>query len=79
MTNRSFLTSLLLLTCLSVLAQTNPSVFENLKFRFIGPEGNRTIAIAGVPGDPMINLYRCRLGRIMENDRWRTQMGSDFR
>ena len=36
-------------------AQIDPQIFSELEFRFIGPEGNRTIAISGVPGDPMIN------------------------
>src|SRR5262245_46695151 len=30
-------------------------VLEDLKFRYIGPEGNRVSAIAGVTGDP--NVY----------------------
>ncbi|HVR08668.1 MAG TPA: glycosyl hydrolase, partial [Thermoanaerobaculia bacterium] len=29
--------------------------FGALKFRYIGPEGNRVSAVAGVPGDP--NVY----------------------
>src|SRR5579864_1875705 len=29
--------------------------FDGLKFRFIGPPGNRVSAVAGVPGDP--NVY----------------------
>src|ERR671933_565374 len=31
------------------------SVFKALKYRYIGPEGNRTDAVAGVKGDP--NVY----------------------
>src|SRR6202035_2630459 len=29
--------------------------FDGLKFRFIGPPGNRVSAVVGVPGDP--NVY----------------------
>ena len=32
-----------------------PDAYAQLKFRYIGPVGNRIIAIAGVPGDP--NVY----------------------
>ena len=32
-----------------------PDSYKQLKFRYIGPVGNRVIAIAGVPGDP--NVY----------------------
>ncbi|MGB5509511.1 WD40/YVTN/BNR-like repeat-containing protein, partial [Robiginitalea sp.] len=54
----------------SGLAQTEASVFENLKFRFIGPEGNRAIAIAGVSGDPMINYIGAASGGL-----WKTTDG----
>jgi photosystem II stability/assembly factor-like uncharacterized protein len=38
-------------------AQTKPAAgpYAGLKYRFIGPPGNRTSAVAGVPGDP--NTY----------------------
>ena len=52
---------------LSTYAQTDASVFENLNFRFIGPEGNRTIAIAGVPGNPMITYIGAASGGL-----WKT-------
>ena len=54
----------------SALAQSDSSIFENLKFRFIGPEGNRAIAIAGVPGDPMINYIGAASGGL-----WKTTDG----
>ena len=50
--------------------QTDSSVFSNLKFRFIGPEGNRAIAIAGVPDDPMINYIGAASGGL-----WKTTDG----
>ncbi|MDN5200033.1 glycosyl hydrolase [Fulvivirgaceae bacterium BMA10] len=43
---------------------------DSLKFRFIGPEGNRAIAIAGVPGDPMINYIGAASGGL-----WKTTDG----
>lgn len=33
----------------------SPDIFKQLKFRHIGPPGNRVSAVAGVPGDP--NVY----------------------
>jgi hypothetical protein len=34
--------------------EINPDIYKQLKYRFIGPQGNRVIAVAGVPGDPGI-------------------------
>ncbi len=61
------LNSLFFLAFSSVFAQTDASVFDKLDFRFIGPEGNRTIAIAGVPGDPMITYIGAASGGL-----WKT-------
>jgi hypothetical protein len=41
-----------------------------LKWRFIGPEGNRTDAIAGVPGDPNIYYAGAASGGV-----WKTTDG----
>lgn len=46
------------------------SDFDRLNFRFIGPEGNRAIAIAGVPGDPMVNYIGAASGGL-----WKTTDG----
>ncbi len=32
----------------------DPGLFRQLEYRFIGPPGNRMIAVAGVPGDPNV-------------------------
>ena len=48
----------------------NAEELDNIKFRFIGPEGNRTIAIAGVIGDPMINYIGAASGGL-----WKTSDG----
>lgn len=64
------LLSFSLLNIVSLFAQLNPKLFENLNFRFIGPEGNRTIAIAGVPGDPMVNYIGAASGGL-----WKTTDG----
>ncbi len=51
-------------------AQVDNTVFKNLNFRFIGPEGNRAIAVAGVPGDPMISYIGAASGGL-----WKTTDG----
>jgi len=62
--------SLLILTPFAIFSQVDASVFSNLKFRFIGPEGNMAIAIAGVPGDPMTNYIGAASGGL-----WKTTDG----
>ncbi len=51
-------------------SQIDNAVFKNLNFRFIGPEGNRAIAVAGVPGDPMISYIGAASGGL-----WKTSDG----
>ncbi len=70
MKNNLLLVPLLFLIYVSTFAQADTSVFDHLKFRFIGPEGNRAIAIAGVPGDPMINYIGAASGGL-----WKTTDG----
>jgi hypothetical protein len=36
-------------------ALADSAIFSQLRYRYIGPTGNRVIAVAGVPGDP--NVY----------------------
>ena len=35
-------------------SRINPDVYAQLRWRHIGPEGNRVSAVAGVPGDPLV-------------------------
>jgi len=44
--------------------------FGSQRFRFIGPEGNRAIAIAGEPGNPMVNYIGAASGGL-----WKTENG----
>jgi photosystem II stability/assembly factor-like uncharacterized protein len=51
------------------LAQTptlNPDVYKQLKFRYIGPVGNRIIAIVGLPGNPSIYYAGAASGGIFK-------------
>jgi len=38
------------------------TLFNQLHFRFIGPDGNRAIAVAGVPGDRNISYVGAASG-----------------
>lgn len=59
---------LLLLSSFSSSAQSlSDKPFQNIKFRFIGPEGNRAIAVAGVPGNEDISYIGAASGGL-----WKT-------
>ena len=45
--------------CTALLAQApaarpGADVYSRLRWRYVGPEGNRTDAVAGVPGDSLV-------------------------
>ncbi len=46
----------------------DPSIFKEMEYRFIGPEGNRAIAIAGEPGNPMVNYIGAASGGLFKTD-----------
>jgi len=48
-------------------AQTTKD-FQNLKYRFIGPDGNRAIAIAGEAGNPNVAYIGAASGGIFKTD-----------
>jgi photosystem II stability/assembly factor-like uncharacterized protein len=61
--------------CVGLLAQGQPArpgpdLYSRLQWRYIGPEGNRTDAIAGVPGDPLVYYAGAASGGI-----WKTSDG----
>lgn len=41
--------------------------FEQLKYRHIGPVGNRIISVAGIPGDPLIYYVGAATGGIWKS------------
>jgi photosystem II stability/assembly factor-like uncharacterized protein len=47
-------------------------LFSDLHYRYIGPPGNRAIAVAGVPGDPMVAFVGAASGGV-----WRTTDGGN--
>jgi len=50
--------------------QVRPGMFSQLKFRYIGPVGNRVSAVAGIPGNPKIYYAGGASGGI-----WKTTDG----
>ena len=53
----------------AVLSQSfDPKLFNQLQFRFIGPHGNRMIAVAGEPGNPNVSYAGAASGGI-----WKTE------
>ncbi|UCC74655.1 MAG: sialidase [Gemmatimonadota bacterium] len=47
--------------------QISPERYEQIRYRHIGPEGNRTVAVAGIPGDRTIYYVGAASGGI-----WKT-------
>ncbi len=71
---------LLICLCITVIGfqatsqSVDPKLFESLKFRFIGPDGNRMIAAVGEPGNPMVSYAGAASGGI-----WKTEdMGTTW-
>src|SRR5262249_29410784 len=63
--------AVLLLSAIALRAQTRPptivpDAYQQLKFRYIGPVGNRIIAIAGIPGDPKVYYAGAASGGIFK-------------
>src|SRR2546425_2502153 len=51
-------------------ARPGPDVYSRMRWRYIGPEGNRTDAVAGVPGDGLTYYAGAASGGI-----WKTTDG----
>ena len=45
----------------------NPDVYAQLKYRYIGPEGNRATSVAGIPGKPNIWYVGAASGGIFKS------------
>src|SRR4030095_9907914 len=55
----SFVLVAALSLCVALVAQgpaarPAPEVYSQLRWRFVGPEGNRISAVVGIPGDPLV-------------------------
>lgn len=55
--------------------QLDPASLSGLSYRFIGPDGNRVIAVMGEPGDPLVMYAGAASGGLFKTDdggaRWR--------
>jgi len=56
----------------------SPDVYGQIKYRYIGPEGNRATSVAGVPGNQTLVCWR-GIRRHFQEHGWRDPLGSDFR
>ncbi|MFQ5691037.1 MAG: WD40/YVTN/BNR-like repeat-containing protein [Gemmatimonadota bacterium] len=65
--------TLALLPVPSVAQHVDPDRYSQLHYRFIGPVGNRVIAVAGVPGDPLTYYAGAATGGI-----WKTEDGGIY-
>nr|HMP31899.1 hypothetical protein [Saprospiraceae bacterium] len=55
--------------CNFLFSQNNTSKpFDNLKFRYIGVDGNRTIAVVGEAGNPMVSYVGAASGGIFKTE-----------
>ena len=44
-----------------------PELYKQLKFRFIGPQGNRVIAVCGIPENPLLYYVGSASGGIFKS------------
>ena len=69
--NLMFLFSTIIILATFSFAQIiTPEVYQNLEYRYIGPPGNRTSAVVGIPGDPLTYYVGGSSGGV-----WRTEDG----
>lgn len=53
----------------ALLAQEiTPDLYKTLAYRYIGPPGNRTSAVIGVPGDPMVYYIGASSGGVYKSE-----------
>ncbi len=48
-------------------AQISPDLYNEMKFRYIGPVGNRATAVAGIPGNPNVYYVGAASGGIFKS------------
>lgn len=58
--------------------QINASSLKQLDFRFIGPDGNRTIAVRGEPGNPLVMYVGMASGGLFKTEDGGTTWNSIF-
>jgi photosystem II stability/assembly factor-like uncharacterized protein len=69
--SRSYAALLLLLVpSLAISQSVDPELLSDLTYRFIGPDGNRAIAVMGEPGNPLVMYVGAASGGL-----WKTEDG----
>ena len=53
---------------LTAAQEITPDLYKSLQYRYIGPPGNRTSAVVGVPGDPLIYYIGSSSGGIDKSE-----------
>ena len=66
MFKKNLLLLCLLSTIVSVAQIKNQNPFNKIPFRFIGPDGNRAIAVVGEPGNPLVSYVGAASGGIFK-------------
>lgn len=61
--------------CLGLVLGQTPNPLQDLHFRFVGPQGNRDIAVVGEPGNPLVDYFGAASGGIWKT----TDGGTTFR
>src|SRR5256714_15229641 len=62
--------SVLLLVPTARTQQIDTTLWTRLRYRFVGPEGNRAVAVVGEPGNPLVAYVGAASGGI-----WKTEDG----
>src|SRR3989442_4473214 len=59
-----------LIALLALPQQLAPALWARLHYRFVGPEGNRAVAVVGEPGNPLVAYVGAASGGV-----WKTEDG----
>jgi len=70
--------ALLVAGALALDAQESSNPYRQLRYRFIGPDGNRAIAVAGEPGNPLVMYVGAASGGIFKTSDGGTTWRSIF-
>ena len=67
--------TLSLCVLLSLILFAQEKTYEQLKYRFIGPDGNRAISVVGEPGNPLVMYVGAASGGLFKTEdggtRWK--------
>src|SRR5205807_9228969 len=61
------ITPLFLLVPAARTQQIDTTLWTRLRYRLLGPEGNRAVAVVGAPGNPLVGYVRVASGGVGKN------------